>query len=115
MLVKGRVLIIDQLNLFLRNYVINPSESQWGPIGGVKGTLQSLQKLCNDIKPDYIVICWDGAGGSLKRKQMKKDYKEGRAPLRLNRAFRDLTEDEEKKKNILERLLKILHEKNPRT
>jgi len=97
MLVKGRVLIIDQLNLFLRNYVINPSESQWGPIGGVKGTLQSLQKLCNDVKPDYIVICWDGAGGSLKRKQMKKDYKAGRAPLRLNRAFRDLTEDEEKK------------------
>jgi DNA polymerase-1 len=104
MSIKGRVLVIDQLNLFLRNYVINPSESQWGPIGGIKGTLQSLQKLCNDIEPDHIVICWDGAGGSLKRKQMKKDYKAGRAPLRLNRAFHHLDEDEAKQNRFFQEL-----------
>jgi len=104
MSVNGRVLVIDQLNLFLRNYVINPSESQWGPIGGIKGTLQSLQKLCNDIEPDHIVICWDGAGGSLKRKQMKKDYKAGRAPLRLNRAFHHLDEDEAKQNRFFQEL-----------
>jgi len=101
---KGRVLVIDQLNLFLRNYVINPSESQWGPIGGIKGTLQSLQKLCNDVKPNHIIICWDGAGGSLKRKQMKKDYKAGRAPLRLNRAFHHLDEDEAKQNRFFQEL-----------
>ena len=101
---KGRVLVVDQLNLFLRNYVINPSESQWGPIGGIKGTLQSLQKLCNDVKPNYIIICWDGAGGSLKRKQMKKDYKAGRAPLRLNRAFHHLNEDEAKQNRFFQEL-----------
>jgi 5'-3' exonuclease len=104
MSIKGRVLVIDQLNLFLRNYVINPSESQWGPIGGIKGTLQSLQKLCNDIKPDHIVICWDGAGGSIKRKQMKKDYKAGRAPLRLNRAFHHLDENEAKQNRFFQEL-----------
>ena len=104
MSIKGRVLVIDQLNLFLRNYVINPSESQWGPIGGVKGTLQSMQKLCNDIKPDHIIICWDGAGGSIKRKQMKKDYKAGRAPLRLNRAFHHLDEDEAKQNRFFQEL-----------
>jgi len=104
MRMKGRVLVIDQLNLFLRNYVINPSESQWGPIGGIKGTLQSLQKLCNDVKPNHIVICWDGPGGSLKRKQMKKDYKAGRAPLRLNRAFHHLDEDEAKQNRFFQEL-----------
>ena len=104
MSVKGRVLVIDQLNLFLRNYVINPSESQWGPIGGVKGTLQSLQKLCNDVKPDHIIICWDGAGGSIKRKQIKKDYKEGRAPIRLNRAFHHLSDDEAKQNRFFQEL-----------
>tara|TARA_B100000902_G_scaffold141041_1_gene138934 strand:- start:253 stop:1224 length:972 start_codon:yes stop_codon:yes gene_type:complete len=104
MSIKGRVLVIDQLNLFLRNYVINPAESQWGPIGGVRGTLQSLQKLCNDVKPDHIIICWDGAGGSVKRKQMKKDYKAGRAPIRLNRAFNHLSEDETKQNRFFQEL-----------
>jgi len=104
MSIRGRVLVIDQLNLFLRNYVVNPSESQWGPIGGIKGTLQSLQKLCNDIKPSHIVICWDGPGGSIKRKQMKKDYKAGRAPLRLNRAFHHLDEDEAKQNRFFQEL-----------
>ena len=104
MSINGRVLVIDQLNLFLRNYVINPSESQWGPIGGVKGTLQSMQKLCNDVKPDHIIICWDGPGGSIKRKQMKKDYKAGRAPLRLNRAFHHLDEDEAKQNRFFQEL-----------
>jgi len=104
MSIKGRVLVIDQLNLFLRNYVVNPSESQWGPIGGIKGTLQSMQKLCNDIKPDHIIICWDGAGGSIKRKQLKKDYKAGRAPLRLNRAFHHLDENEAKQNRFFQEL-----------
>jgi len=104
MSISGRVLVIDQLNLFLRNYVINPAESQWGPIGGVRGTLQSLQKLCNEVKPDHIVICWDGAGGSIKRKQMKKDYKAGRAPIRLNRAFHHLDEDETKQNRFFQEL-----------
>ena len=104
MSINGRVLVIDQLNLFLRNYVINPSESQWGPIGGIKGTLQSLQKLCNEVKPDHIIICWDGAGGSIKRKQMKKDYKAGRAPIRLNRAFNHLDDDETKQNRFFQEL-----------
>jgi DNA polymerase-1 len=104
MSISGRVLVIDQLNLFLRNYVINPAESQWGPIGGVRGTLQSLQKLCNEVKPDHIVICWDGAGGSIKRKQMKKDYKAGRAPIRLNRAFHHLDENETKQNRFFQEL-----------
>ena len=53
-----RLLVIDGLNLYFRNYIINPSLSTNGqPIGGLKGFLQSLQKLVRETKPDEIVIC----------------------------------------------------------
>tara|TARA_Y100000592_G_C5465568_1_gene316507 strand:+ start:1111 stop:2079 length:969 start_codon:yes stop_codon:yes gene_type:complete len=92
----NRVLIIDALNLMLRNYIVNPSLSSNGqPIGGLKGFLQSLQKLCRETKPNAVVIAWDGQGGSNRRKQMNKNYKEGRKPIRLNRDIRNLTESEE--------------------
>lgn len=91
-----RVLIVDQLNLFFRNYIVNPSISNNGaPIGGLRGCLQSLQKVVRESKPDMVVICWDGHGGSKKRKTIKKDYKAGRKPIRLNRGIRNLSEEEE--------------------
>ena len=93
---KGRMLIVDQLNLFFRNYIVNPSLSIQGqPIGGLRGCVQSLQKLVRETKPDMIVVCWDGAGGSTKRKLMKKDYKAGRKPIRLNRAIKNLSNEQE--------------------
>ena len=96
MISKKRVLIVDQLNLFFRNYIVNPSLSTDGsPIGGLRGCMQSLQKVIRESKPSMIVICWDGAGGSRKRKLLKKDYKAGRKPIRLNRAIRNMSDDEE--------------------
>ena len=96
-----RILLIDQLNLFFRSYIVNPSLSLNGdPIGGLVGTIKSLQKICRETRPDKVVICWDGEGGSKKRKLMKKDYKAGRKPLRLNRDIRNLSESEEKSNKI---------------
>jgi 5'-3' exonuclease len=46
-------------------------------------------------KPDAVVIAWDGPNGSRKRRSMDKGYKAGRKPIRLNRAFHNLTDDEE--------------------
>ena len=91
-----RILVIDFLNLFLRNYIVDPSLSSNGqPIGGLKGSIKSLQKLVRESKPSAVVICWDARGGSKKRKTIKKDYKAGRKPLRLNRSIRNLSENEE--------------------
>ena len=60
---KKRVVIIDGLNTYLRNYIVNPSLSTNGdPIGGLKGFLSSLQKLSRELKPDHLVIVWDGPG-----------------------------------------------------
>jgi 5'-3' exonuclease len=91
-----RVLIVDALNMYFRAYIVDPSLSSNGqPIGGVMGFLKILQKQIRDSKPDRIVIAWDGPGGSRKRKQMDKNYKAGRKPIRLNRSIRNLSESEE--------------------
>ena len=98
---QKRMLIIDQLNLFFRCYIVNPALSLNGqPIGGLMGVVKSLQKICRETKPDKIVICWDGEGGSKKRKLMDKKYKAGRNPIRLNRDVRNLTESEERQNKL---------------
>lgn len=91
-----KILIIDAMNTFIRNYVINPSlDAQGAPIGGCKGFLMTLQKLTRQIEPDKIVVVWDGGGGSAKRRAIAKEYKEGRAPLKLNRAYSGMSALEE--------------------
>lgn len=96
-----KILVIDANNLYIRNYVMNPSVSSNGDnIGGIFGFLKSLQKLCREIKPNRIIICWDGKGGSSKRRLINKNYKDGRKPLRLNRNVQILEGDEELKNKI---------------
>ena len=91
-----RVLIIDALNAYLRAYIVDPSISTNGdPIGGIKGFIKILQRHVRETKPDQIVIVWDGPNGSKKRKSIDKSYKAGRKPIRLNRAFHNLTDNEE--------------------
>ena len=96
-----RVLIIDALNAFLRAYIVDPSLSRHGdPIGGIKGFLKILQRHVRELQPDQIVIAWDGAGGSQRRKAADKNYKSGRTPVRLNRSVRSLTDDEEMRNKV---------------
>ena len=91
-----RLLIVDALNAYLRAYIVDPSISTNGqPIGGLKGFIKILQKLVRMTKPDQVMVVWEGPNGSAKRKIMDKNYKAGRKPIRLNRAFHNLTDDEE--------------------
>jgi len=107
-----RVIIVDALNAYFRAYIVNPSLSKNGqPIGGYKGFLGILQKLCREMKPDEVIIAWDGAGGSLRRKEVNSNYKEGRKPIRLNRDVRVLTKDEEMQNKVWQqyRLMEMLN------
>ena len=98
---KKRVLVIDGNNLYIRNYVMNPAVSTKGePIGGIFGTIKSIQKLCREIKPNRVVIAWDGKGGSTKRRAINKSYKDGRKPIRLNRNIHVLDENQELENKI---------------
>lgn len=105
-------MIVDALNAYFRAYIVNPSLSKNGqPIGGYKGFLGILQKLCREMKPAEIIIAWDGAGGSLRRKEVNSNYKEGRKPIRLNRDVRVLTKDEEMQNKVWQqyRLMEMLN------
>ena len=92
-----RLLVIDALNMFIRNYIVNPMISTNGnPIGGAVGFLNSVKKLMREANPDQVIICWDGAGGSQKRRTVVKEYKQGRKPLRKNYKIEGMSEQSEK-------------------
>ena len=110
---KKRVMIIDALNQFLRSYVVIPSlDPRGNPSGGTYGFMKSLQKICGMFQPDEVIVCWDGEGCSQKRKQIDKNYKAGRSPVRFNRRLIDLTpeETEKNKYNQQLRLMEYLND-----
>ena len=83
-------------------------DPQGMPNGGTVGFLKSLQALCREMKPHEVIICWDGHGGSEKRRQLNKEYKQGRRPVRFNRRMIELPEDKVKKNRTDQQLR--LHE-----
>tara|TARA_R100001509_G_scaffold96826_1_gene56322 strand:+ start:169 stop:1149 length:981 start_codon:yes stop_codon:yes gene_type:complete len=107
-----RLLVIDALNMYFRAYIVDPSLSTNGqPIGGLKGFLKILQKMIREMSPDEVIICWDGAGGSRRRKTKNKNYKAGRSPVRLNRDIRTMSEVEERENKMWQqqRLIEYLN------
>jgi len=90
-----KLLIVDAQNQFMRSYIVNPTLSPNGdPLGGVVGFLQTLNKLCRQVRPDAFVVVWDGDGGSSKRRSKNKNYKAGRKPPKLNRWAQNMNPSE---------------------
>jgi len=105
---QPRLMIIDAHNQFLRSYIVDPSMSSKGfPIGGTKGFMKILNKLTREVKPDLLVVVWDGEGGSAKRRSKHKGYKAGRKPLRLNRGDLMLSDQEQEENKIWQQLRAI--------
>lgn len=84
-------LLVDATNIFIRCYTVVPTLGCDGQrIGGVSGFLKSLGFLVRTLEPTKVILCWDGPGGSQKRRSIFKDYKLGRKPskpARLNKNF----------------------------
>ena len=100
-----KVMIIDGLNMFLRSYIIIPSMDPRGnPNGGTWGFLKSLQKICKKFNPDEIVVCWDGVGGSEKKRTINKNYKQGRKPLRFNRRMIELSVEKQEENKAFQQI-----------
>ena len=96
-----RVMIVDALNMYIRAYIVNPTMSTNGnPVGAVVGFLGMLRKQMREIKPDQVVICWDGKGGSSRRREVVKEYKEGRKPIRKNYEVDGMDKQTEKENKI---------------
>ena len=104
-----RLLLIDGMNNFLRSYVVNPSlDANGSHIGGMVGFINSLKKAMTETKPDAVIVAWEGANGSRKRKEINKNYKAGRKPPRLNREY-EFTAEEEAENKLQQLLMLIDH------
>jgi len=107
---ENRILIIDGLNLFLRNFAvlnyINPSGTH---VGGLGGFLRSLGSLVKQIQPTSIYIIFDGVGSSLNRKNLLPEYKSNRNINRVNaNIFDNLDDENESKADQIGRLIEYL-------
>ena len=80
------IIYVDGLNVFMRHYAANPSVSLNNKLcGGILGTLKNIEYLCRKFSPSEIIVAWEG-GGSLRRRNIDSNYKEGRRPVKLNRS-----------------------------
>lgn len=103
-----RILIIDGLNLFLRNFaVLNYINPEGTHIGGLGGFLRSLGSLVKQLKPTSIYIVFDGVGSSINRKNLLPEYKSGRSVLRVNKLSFDSQEKENESKT--DQIIHLIH------
>lgn len=77
--INSSVLIIDAMNMFLRNFQGSPAMTQYGDhIGGVLGFIRSLIHNIKLFNPSRCIICMEGDGGSEWRRKLLPEYKKGR-------------------------------------
>ena len=106
-----RVLLIDGLNLFFRNFAMMKMVNQDGAhIGGLGGFLRSLNYLVNQLQPTSVYVVFDGAGSSMNRKNLLPEYKSGRNLVRITNwdIFDSLEEEHDSKVNQTVRLVHYL-------
>ena len=109
---NSRVLIIDGLNLYLRTFAVNGMLNDRGvPIGGMMGFLKSLAYAIRETNPTRLMVIYDGAGVSQRRRKMSSNYKGNRKPgKRITRwdAFKNVEEEKQAMKIQFSRLLNYL-------
>lgn len=106
-----KVLILDGLNLFFRNFaMLNIVNSRGTHIGGVGGFLRSLGAMIRQHEPTEVYIIFDGKGSSNNRKNILPEYKSGRNLTRLTNwdVFEDLEEEDEAQVNQTIRVIEYL-------
>ena len=110
--VNNRVLIVDGLNLYLRAFAVNGALNDNGvPVGGLTGFLRSLAYAIRETNPTRVIIAYDGAGGSQRRRKLCPEYKSNRKPgKRITRwdAFKNASEEKDAMKIQFSRLIEYL-------
>lgn len=107
---KHRILIVDGLNLFFRNFIVlNYINQQGVHIGGLSGFLRSLGALVKQLQPTSIYVVFDGVGSTIARKNLLPEYKSGRNSTKMTKElFNDIDEENESKANQIGRLIHYL-------
>ena len=111
--INSRILIFDGLNTFIRVFSAVPALNDDGDhIGGVTGFLRSIGAVVRQLKPTRVIICFDGKGGSKRRKKIYPNYKANRAVnTKFNRyqEFATKEDESESMKKQFGRLIEYLN------
>lgn len=87
------ILLIDGMNLFIRNYVCNETtNSHANYIGGFFGFINSMCSMIRKFNPYRCIIAFDGKNSGYRRRKIYPDYK----------AKRHLTSNQLHRKNVTE-------------
>ena len=108
---NDRVLIIDSMNMFLRNFsVINKINSQGHHIGGLTGYLRSLGFMIKQHQPSRVILVFEGEGNITNKNNLYSDYKGTRKIKRITNwsSFETLDEESDSIKSQLLRLIDYL-------
>jgi len=106
-----RVLLIDGLNLFFRNFamlkMVNPDGVH---VGGLGGFLRSLGAMIRKTDPTSVYVIFDGPGSSDNRKNLIPEYKSGRHTQRVTKwsGFDNLEEEDASKIDQITRVIQYL-------
>ena len=106
-----RILMIDGLNLFFRNFammnMVNPDGAH---IGGLGGFFRSLGAEIRRVQPTQVYVIFDGAGSANARKNLLPEYKSGRDLQRITNwdAFDDLEDEHDAKVDQMVRIIQYL-------
>ena len=106
-----RVLFIDGLNLFFRNFAMLNIVNQHGVhVGGLGGFIRSLGTLINAIEPTSMYVIFDGENSSMNRKNILSEYKAGRHQSRITNwdIFEDVGDEHDAKIDQIVRLIDYL-------
>lgn len=106
-----RVLLIDGLNLFFRNFaMLNFVNEDGVHVGGLGGFLRSLGTLINRIQPTSVYVVFDGVGSTINRKNLLPEYKSNRNITRITNwdIFESLDDEHAAKVDQVVRLIHYL-------
>ena len=106
-----KVLILDGLNLFFRNFammnMVNPDGVH---IGGLGGFFRSLGAMIRQTQPTSVYVVFDGAGSTVNRKNLLSEYKSQRNLQRITNweAFDNIEEEHDSKIDQIVRIIQYL-------
>ena len=106
-----RILMIDGLNLFFRNFaILNMVNPDGVHIGGLGGFFRSLGAMIRQMQPTQVYVVFDGAGSSNNRKNLLPEYKSGRDLQRITNwdAFDDKDDEDDAKIDQMVRIIQYL-------
>ena len=107
---NDRILLIDGLNTFIRAFAVNPSTNDNGThIGGMAGFLQSIGYAIKNIKPTRVIICFDGKGGSSKRRKLFPEYKANRKVRKRLTRLASFHSQEDERVSMTQQIDRLTH------